>query len=103
MARGSVFKRSGGWAYKVDTGFHPETGKRRQKVKQGFRTKREAELALAEVQKTVIDGTVVSGTNLRVGDFLDEWLAGQESRLRPTTSGSGWCRATLPPRPVVRP
>ena len=79
MARGSVFKRSGGWAYKVDTGFHPETGKRRQKVKQGFRTKREAELALAEVQKTVIDGTVVSGTNLRLGDFLDEWLAGQES------------------------
>jgi integrase len=85
MARGSVFKRSGGWAYKVDTGFHPETGKRRQKVKQGFRTKREAELALAEVQKTVIDGTVVSGTNLRVGEFLDEWLAGQEARLRPTT------------------
>ncbi|NLE79448.1 MAG: site-specific integrase [Rhodococcus sp.] len=85
MARGSVFKRSGGWAYKVDTGFHPETGKRRQKVKQGFRTKREAELALAEVQKTVIDGTVVSGTNLRLGDFLDEWLAGQESRLRATT------------------
>lgn len=85
MARGSVFKRSGGWAYKVDTGFHPETGKRRQKVKQGFRTKREAELALAEVQKTVIDGTVVSGTSLRVGEFLDEWLAGQEVRLRPTT------------------
>jgi hypothetical protein len=36
-------------SYKVDTGFHPETGKRRQKVKQRFRTKREAELALAEV------------------------------------------------------
>jgi Arm DNA-binding domain len=43
MARGSVFKRSGGWAFKVDTGFHPESGKRRQLVKQGYRTKRAAE------------------------------------------------------------
>lgn len=76
MARGSVFKRSGGWAFKVDTGFHPETGKRRQSLKQGFRTKRQAEAALAEAQKTVIDGTVVANSNMRLDEFLDEWLVG---------------------------
>ncbi|WP_424342785.1 Arm DNA-binding domain-containing protein, partial [Ilumatobacter sp.] len=43
MARGSVYKRHGGWAYKIDTGFNPETDKRRQATKQGFRTKKEAE------------------------------------------------------------
>ena len=88
MARGSVFKRSGGWAFKVDTGFHPETGKRRQSLKQGFRTKREAEAALAEAQKTVLDGTVVANSNMRLDDFLDEWLIGQEARLRPSSHHS---------------
>jgi integrase len=88
MARGSVFKRSGGWAYKIDTGIHPETGKRRQSVKQGFRTKREAENALAGVQNTVIDGTVVATTGMRLDEYLDQWLAGQEARLRPSSHHS---------------
>lgn len=88
MARGSVFKRSGGWAFKVDTGFHPETGKRRQSLRQGFRTKRQAEEALAEAQKTVIDGTVVANSNIRLDEFLDEWLVGQEARLRPSSHHS---------------
>ncbi len=88
MARGSVFRRSGGWAYKVDTGFHPETGKRRQSVKQGFRTKRQAENALAGVQNTVIDGTVVATSGMRLDEYLDQWLAGQEARLRPSSHHS---------------
>ena len=77
IARGSVFKRSGGWAYKVDTGFHPETGKRRQSVKQGFRTKREAENALAGVQNTVIDGTVVVTTGM---GWTNTWTSGWRAR-----------------------
>lgn len=88
MARGSVFKRSGGWAFKVDTGFHPESGKRRQTLKQGFRTKRQAENALAEAQKTVIDGTVVATSNMHLDEFLDHWLVGQEARLRPSSHHS---------------
>lgn len=88
MARGSVFKRSGGWAFKVDTGFHPESGERRQSLKQGFRTKREAENALAEAQKTVIDGTVVATSNMHLDEFLDHWLVGQEARLRPSSHHS---------------
>ena len=88
MARGSVYKRHGGWAYKIDTGFNPETGKRRQATKQGFRTKKEAENALAEAQKTVIDGTVVANSSMTLTAYLDEWLAGQRSRLRPTSHHS---------------
>ena len=88
MARGSVYKRHGGWAYKIDTGFNPETDKRRQATKQGFRTKKEAENALAEAQKTVIDGTVVANSSMTLTAYLDEWLAGQRSRLRPTSHHS---------------
>jgi integrase len=88
MARGSVTKRNGSWGFRVDAGFDPESGTRRQIRRQGFRTKRAAEAALAEFQKTVIDGTVVSASSLRLDDFLDEWLQGQESHLRPTTHHS---------------
>ena len=88
MARGSVFKRHGGWGFKVEAGPHPETGQRRQIKRQGFRTKREAEKALADVQKTVFDGTVVATSNVRLDDFLDEWLAGQDSRLKPSSHHS---------------
>lgn len=88
MARGSVFKRHGGWGFKVEAGVHPETGNRRQIKRQGFRTKREAEQALAEVQRTVFDGTVVANSSMRLDDFLDDWLAGQESRLRPSSHHS---------------
>lgn len=57
-------------------------------MKQGFRTKRQAEEALAEAQKTVIDGTVVANSNMRLDEFLDEWLVGQEARLRPSSHHS---------------
>ncbi len=79
---------SGGWAFKVGTGFHSKSGKRRQSLKHGFRTKREAETALAEAQKTVLGGTVVANSNMRLDDFLDEWLIGQEARLRPLSHHS---------------
>jgi integrase len=88
MARGSVYKRQGGWAYKIDTGYHPGTDKRRQATKQGFRTKRSAEEALAEAQKSVIDGSIVPNTAITLVAYLDEWLVGQKSRLRASTHHS---------------
>lgn len=88
MARGSVFKRSGGWAFKIEAGLHPETGNRRAVKRQGFRTKRDAEKALAEVQQTVYNGTVVANLSVRLDDYLDDWLTSQEARLRPSSHHS---------------
>jgi len=85
MARGSVFRRSGGWAYRVDAGFHPESGKRRQTLKQGFTTKKAAEAALAETLRDRSLGTSVARSTVRVEEFLDEWLETARSKLRPTT------------------
>ena len=85
MARGSVFRRSGGWGYRVDAGFQPDTGKRRQMLKQGFATKKEAEVALAEAVRDASRGSVVSKTSVRVDEFLHDWLANERSRLRLTT------------------
>ena len=88
MARGFVFKRHGSWGFKFEAGLHPETGKRRQVRRQGFRTKREAQKALAEAEKTVIDGNVVVNSNMRLDSFLDEWLLSQQTRLRPSSHHS---------------
>ena len=71
-------KRNGSWGYRVDAGFDPETGTRRQMRRQGFQTKRQAEAALAEVQKTVNDGTVVSTTGTAAGPLPRRLAGGPE-------------------------
>jgi hypothetical protein len=50
----------------VDVGAHPVTGRRRQKSKSGFATKKEAESALREF--------------IRLGEFLVRWLGYQRAR-----------------------
>jgi integrase len=85
IARGSIFKRSGRWAFRVDAGFHAESGKRRQVLRQGFATKKLAEAALTEVMRAAATNAVVARSTMRLGDYLEEWLVGQRTRLRETT------------------
>lgn len=54
--KGSVYRAGAGWAYRVDVGPHPTTGKRRQRYRAGFRTKRLAEAALNNVLTQVARG-----------------------------------------------
>lgn len=72
MARGSVFRKNGGWAFRVDAGFHAETGKHRQLLRQGFSTKRAAEEALAEAVGVATRGMAVSRSTVKVGEYLDD-------------------------------
>lgn len=88
MARGSIFKKNDAWAFRVDAGVNPATGKRRQMLRQGFKTKREAETALAAAQQSVEQGSVVSKSTMKLGEFLDEWLASQQGRLKASTHHS---------------
>jgi integrase len=85
MARGRVFKRQGGYAFRVDLGPDPATGTRRQVQRQGFRTKREAETALDERLSSIRTGASISPSSAELGEFLDEWLQGQRARLKETT------------------
>lgn len=88
MARGSVFRRNGGYGARVDLGPDPSTGKRRQLSRQGFRTKREAEAALDELLSSVRAGDLVNQSTSTLGQFLDDWLAGQHQRLKETSWNS---------------
>ena len=87
--RGSIQKRTGGQgaAYRVRVEYprDPVTGERRQRS-ESFRTKREAEAALARWVNEVERGTAVDTTKMTVGDFLRHWLdAVARHRVRPTT------------------
>jgi hypothetical protein len=61
--RGSIRKRGTTYTYWLDLGPDPVTGKRRQKTKGGFRTKRECQAALNEAVMALQTGTYVEASN----------------------------------------
>lgn len=85
---GSIQKTIGprGTAYLVRVEFPPDpvTGKRRQRSK-SYRTKKEAERALAEWLVEIERGTVIEPTKLTTGDLLERWLMVHRADLRPAT------------------
>lgn len=88
MARGSVRKRGSSWTVVLDVGPDPVTGRRRQKSKGGYRTRKAAEAALRELVASVDAGQVVARSTKTVGEYLDEWLEVVRPRLRPTSWNS---------------
>jgi len=71
--RGHIRKRRT-WEFIVDIGPHPVTGRRRQKSKSGFATKREAESALHEFIRYVAGGGDPSPERTSLGEWLSRWL-----------------------------
>lgn len=73
-------KRGSTWSFTIDVGQDPTTGKRRQKTTSGFRTKKEAEKACAEIVTEIERGNVNLAQNKEtVGGFMKEYL---ETTLR---------------------
>jgi integrase len=82
--RGGTRKRGDTWTWYFDA-VDPATGKRRQRSKGGFRTKREAQAALSEALAGYRAGTLVEPSKLTLGAFLDEWLPTMAGNLEPNT------------------
>jgi integrase len=85
--RGSVRKRGSTWTWYLFIEPDPVTGKRRQRSKGGFRTKRECQEALNEALAALRTGTFVEPSQRTLGVFLvDEWLpAIRPPKMRPST------------------
>lgn len=81
----SVYRRHGGWEYKVELGADPVTGNRARRTKGGFATKREAEAAEAAVLVTLQQGTYVEPSRETLGGFFDHWARQAATGLRPAT------------------
>jgi integrase len=88
MARGSVRRRGSTWTVILDVGRDPATGKRRQRWKGGYKTRKAAEAALRELMAEVDKGTYVARSSVTLADYLTEWLETVRPRLRPTTWNS---------------
>jgi hypothetical protein len=88
--RGSIRKRGSTYSYWLDIGSDPVTGKRRQRTKGGFRTKRECQAALNEAISALRSGTLVQPSRGTVASFLmEEWLpAVRMAGLRDSTWAS---------------
>lgn len=92
--RGHVHKRQwkgrGGklqtlWYAVVDVG-NGGTGKRKQKWHGGFKTRREAELALAEIVRSLDSNTYISPQRLTLAEFVrDEWLPTIGTQVKEST------------------
>jgi len=82
-----VTRRSDGWCIRLDVGVDPETGKRRQVSRQGFRTKREAQAALNDLllERELVRRPEVSVFGPTVGEYLEEWLARARVSVREST------------------
>ena len=69
---GGVRKRGSSWSYYFDLG--KVDGKRKKKEKGGFRTKKEAEAALAKaINEYLNTGQVFEPSGITVSDYLDQW------------------------------
>ena len=83
--RGSIVRRGRSYALVLDLDRDPSTGRRRQKWHSGYRTKREAAAALAELVTSVNRGVYVPTSRQTVADYVDEWLAAIAPTVRPST------------------
>lgn len=78
--RGSVKKDGSSWYYV----FYLEkdaNGKRRQKKKRGFKTKKEAQQALTEAINAVNKGTYIEPSNILYKDYLEEWFSTKKNSV----------------------
>lgn len=62
------------WSYILDIGIDPKTGKRKQKKKGGFKTKKDVTLAAAIVIQELDQGTFIQESSITFKDFAAEWL-----------------------------
>ncbi len=83
--RGRVHRRGKGWAYVVDLGHDPVTGRRRQRTKSGFATRKAAEEGLRELLTSLAEGSYVARSDLTVAEFLREWHETMQAQLREST------------------
>lgn len=72
--KGSRCRCNAKWGYLVDVGINPATGKRKQKFKGGFGTKREAEESLSTLLATLGNGSFVDPAKMTFSQLSEEFI-----------------------------
>lgn len=80
-----IYKRGKKWAYRVYAGKDIITGKDKQVSKSGFRTKKDAELAAAIVERQIHQGEFLEPSRLTFKDLTKEWEKHYSVDAKPST------------------
>lgn len=75
------------WAFTIDIGTNPVTGKRRQRQRSGFNTKQEAEEAATALLYEVNNDSYFDESKILFKDFAPQWLSSysEEREVKPGT------------------
>ena len=81
----SFRQRGKSWEYRII--FTDSKGKRKEKSKGGFRTKKEAQIEAAEIEKQIYLGhhEIIQSKEILLKDWLYEWLDIYGSQCQPST------------------
>ncbi|UNL85724.1 tyrosine-type recombinase/integrase [Priestia koreensis] len=71
---GQIKKEGTSWYFVAELGIDPLTGKRKRKKKRGFKTKKDAEKALAIIEAEVYKGVYFEPSTILFKDHLLEWF-----------------------------
>lgn len=66
-----IYKKQGSWAVRV---YFYDNGKRKSKNKQGFRTKKEAEVYANELENKKFTGAQIGRDNITFTEYLERWF-----------------------------
>ncbi|PLT32534.1 site-specific integrase [Bacillus sp. V5-8f] len=72
--RGTVKKSGSSWYVQFDLGKDPQTGKRKQKKKRGFKTQKEAQKYLNEQLNAIHKGTFFEPKDITFSEYVDYWF-----------------------------
>ena len=87
--KGSTFREADGtWTVVFDLGADPATGRRRQKKRRGFPTRKAAQGWLNDQLPAAQRGAHLDPSQMALGDYLDAWLASKEMVLKASTLSS---------------
>lgn len=86
--KGSYYKRGNTWSYMLDVGIDPVTGKRKQKSKGGFKTKKEAQAAAALMLTELNTGTYVEEKKMTFEVLSDLWFESYQKLGNPRKLGT---------------
>lgn len=81
---GSVKKDGQTWYYVLELG-KDSNGKRKQKKKRGFKTKKEAQNALTEAEHSLMTGTYIEPSKMLFKDYLNQWLEDKQTYVKEST------------------
>ncbi len=73
--QGHIRKRNNSYQFTVELGRDPLTGKRKQKTKSGFKTKKECQKAMQELIVQLERGEYFELSNILYKEYLSNWLS----------------------------